>query len=194
MEALGGGSSLEEEEKKRLVETFVGIAASTQEEALFFLESHGWNLDSAIVTFYDHQADPQGHRSPLHRGPDDPDEEDEDYLPPDESLAAAPPLRVTRSTAAASPPRATRSAAAPGSRGDKKASKPSGSRSTIRTLADLNRRADPDSDSDEDGPQEYYTGGEKRYCFNDEILDLNKLNLFLLPCFSMFLNAFHEED
>ncbi|XP_074563450.1 plant UBX domain-containing protein 4-like [Curcuma longa] len=164
MEARGGGP--EEEEKKRLAETFVGIAASTQEEALFFLESHGWNLDSAIVSFYDHQADPQGHRSPLHRGQDDahdPDDEDEDYLPTEESLDSAPPARVTRSTtaAAASPPRETRAATAPGSRGDKKASKPSGSRSTIRTLADLNRRADPDSDSDEDGPQEYYTGGEK---------------------------------
>lgn len=31
----------------------------------------------------------------------------------------------------------------------------------IRTLADLNRRSGPDSDSDSDGPQEYYTGGEK---------------------------------
>ncbi|KAL2931251.1 Plant UBX domain-containing protein 4 [Bienertia sinuspersici] len=32
----------------------------------------------------------------------------------------------------------------------------------IRTLADLNRRSTPDSDSDSDnGPQEYYAGGEK---------------------------------
>lgn len=32
----------------------------------------------------------------------------------------------------------------------------------IRTLADLNRRSSPDSDSDSDNaPQEYYTGGEK---------------------------------
>lgn len=31
----------------------------------------------------------------------------------------------------------------------------------IRTLADLNRRSEPDSDSDSDTPQEYYTGGEK---------------------------------
>lgn len=34
----------------------------------------------------------------------------------------------------------------------------------IRTLADLNRRSSPDSDSDSDNaPQEYYTGGEKRF-------------------------------
>ncbi|KAK6917797.1 SEP domain [Dillenia turbinata] len=45
---------------------------------------------------------------------------------------------------------------------DKKAAKPSSSRSGgIRTLADLNRPSGPDPDSDSDGPQEYYTGGEK---------------------------------
>eukprot|EP00262_Sarcandra_glabra_P004947 TRINITY_DN16179_c2_g3_i2.p1 TRINITY_DN16179_c2_g3~~TRINITY_DN16179_c2_g3_i2.p1 ORF type:complete len:336 (-),score=60.40 TRINITY_DN16179_c2_g3_i2:243-1145(-) len=38
-----------------------------------------------------------------------------------------------------------------------KASRSSG----IRTLSDLNRTAGPGSDSDSDGPQEYYTGGEK---------------------------------
>lgn len=44
---------------------------------------------------------------------------------------------------------------------DKMPSKPSGG---IRTLADLNRPPSaPGSDSDSDGPQEYYTGGEKRY-------------------------------
>ncbi|XP_068655057.1 plant UBX domain-containing protein 4-like [Aristolochia californica] len=40
----------------------------------------------------------------------------------------------------------------------KKAARPAGG---IRTLADLNRRAGPGSDSDSDGPPEYYTGGEK---------------------------------
>ncbi|CAH8329697.1 unnamed protein product [Eruca vesicaria subsp. sativa] len=45
---------------------------------------------------------------------------------------------------------------------DKKPAKPSSSRAgKIRTLSDLNRRSNPDSDSDSDGPQEYYTGGEK---------------------------------
>ncbi|KAF7840587.1 plant UBX domain-containing protein 4-like [Senna tora] len=44
---------------------------------------------------------------------------------------------------------------------DKKASKASSSRTgRIRTLSDLNRPS-ADSDSDSDGPQEYYTGGEK---------------------------------
>ncbi|KAJ9136395.1 hypothetical protein P3X46_033479 [Hevea brasiliensis] len=45
---------------------------------------------------------------------------------------------------------------------DKKPVKPSSSRAGgIRTLSDLNRHAGPDSDSDDDAPQEYYTGGEK---------------------------------
>ncbi|AEE84564.2 putative protein [Arabidopsis thaliana] len=45
---------------------------------------------------------------------------------------------------------------------DKKLSKPtSGRTGGIRTLSDLNRRSEPDSDSDSDGPQEYFTGGEK---------------------------------
>ncbi|CAM8996343.1 hypothetical protein QQ045_007514 [Rhodiola kirilowii] len=45
---------------------------------------------------------------------------------------------------------------------DKKPAKPSSSRAGgIRTLSDLNRRSGPDSDSDSDGPSEYYTGGEK---------------------------------
>ncbi|XP_022724518.1 plant UBX domain-containing protein 4-like [Durio zibethinus] len=45
---------------------------------------------------------------------------------------------------------------------DKKPAKPSSSRTGgIRTLSDLNRRSGPDSDSDSDSPQEYYTGGEK---------------------------------
>ncbi|EEF43806.1 plant UBX domain-containing protein 4 [Ricinus communis] len=45
---------------------------------------------------------------------------------------------------------------------DKKPSKSSSSRAGgIRTLSDLNRHTGPDSDSDDDAPQEYYTGGEK---------------------------------
>ncbi|KAK7303348.1 hypothetical protein RJT34_14251 [Clitoria ternatea] len=47
------------------------------------------------------------------------------------------------------------------SRDNKKTSKASSSRAgRIRTLSDLNRPS-ADSDSDSDGPQEYYTGGEK---------------------------------
>ncbi|XP_076900475.1 plant UBX domain-containing protein 4-like [Bidens hawaiensis] len=45
---------------------------------------------------------------------------------------------------------------------NKKPVKPSTSRpGGIRTLSDLNRPSANDSDSDSDGPQEYYTGGEK---------------------------------
>ncbi|KAL8136924.1 hypothetical protein V2J09_002925 [Rumex salicifolius] len=45
---------------------------------------------------------------------------------------------------------------------DKKVPKPNSNRNDrIRTLADLNRPSGPDSDSDSDSPQEYYTGGQK---------------------------------
>jgi UBX domain-containing protein 1 len=45
---------------------------------------------------------------------------------------------------------------------DKKPFKASSSRvGGIRTLSDLNRRSASDPDSDDDAPQEYYTGGEK---------------------------------
>ncbi|KAM0054494.1 hypothetical protein Hdeb2414_s0006g00195491 [Helianthus debilis subsp. tardiflorus] len=51
---------------------------------------------------------------------------------------------------------------------DKKPVKPSTSRpGGIRTLSDLNRPSANDSDSDSDGPQEYYTGGEKRSLWRD---------------------------
>lgn len=67
---------------------------------------------------------------------------------------------------------------------DKKPAKPSTSRTgNIRTLSDLNRRTGPDSDSDSEGPQEYYTGGEKRstsstymffFCvFNENLAHIN---------------------
>ncbi|XP_050288439.1 plant UBX domain-containing protein 4-like [Quercus robur] len=56
---------------------------------------------------------------------------------------------------------------------DKKSAKPSTSRAGgIRTLSDLNRPS-ADSDSDSDGPQEYYTGGEKSGML---VQDPNKAN------------------
>jgi len=53
------------------------------------------------------------------------------------------------------------------SRDNKKASSSRAGR--IRTLSDLNRPS-ADSDSDSDGPQEYYTGGEKRFYFFPTLL------------------------
>ncbi|KAG1359057.1 putative Plant UBX domain-containing protein 5 [Cocos nucifera] len=145
-------------EETSLVETFISITSATPEEARFFLESHNWLLNSAIHSFYEtspsspfdpHPAQPrigEGGGGEDEDGAGGDDDDDEDYVPEND---VPPPVAmpVVRST---------------GSRGEKRpAAKASGSRSTIRTLADLNRRSGPESDSDSDGPQEYYTGGEK---------------------------------
>ncbi|XP_073001342.1 plant UBX domain-containing protein 4-like [Typha latifolia] len=142
------------EEEKSLVDTFCGVTSATREEAVFFLESHNWNLDSAVHSYYDDdrfdaplpQQSTGGEEEVGGGGDGDDDDDDEDYLPPEAEAAAAVKIPV-HSVSSSS-----------GSRAEKKAS---GSRSTIRTLADLNRKADSGSDSDSDEPQEYYTGGEK---------------------------------
>ncbi|KAH7660110.1 UBX domain-containing protein 1 [Dioscorea alata] len=128
-------------EEETLVDSFCAITSSSRDEARFFLESHNWALDQAIHSFYEDQQDPG---DPL--GTDE-----EDYLAAVAAEAQPPhqnPLPVP------SAPIATMS-------GSSKDKKPSGSRPGIRTLADLNRQSGPGSDSDSDGPQEYYTGGEK---------------------------------
>ncbi|ERN00126.1 plant UBX domain-containing protein 4 isoform X2 [Amborella trichopoda] len=111
-----------EEGRERVVESFIGIASSSREEALFFLESHNWDLDSAILSFFENNNNPS---SPL----------------PVSSAAVE-----------------TKAVMASSSGDKKKPSKASAFRGSIRTLSDINR---PGSDTESDGPPEYYTGGEK---------------------------------
>ncbi|KAJ0989576.1 hypothetical protein J5N97_007932 [Dioscorea zingiberensis] len=128
-------------ENETLVDSFCAITSSSRDEARFFLESHNWTLDAAIHSFFENQQDLG---DPL-------DADEEEYL----AAAAAEPQQPLRSPLPTPPaPIATMS-------GNSRDKKPSGSRNTIRTLADLNRQSGPGSDSDSDGPQEYYTGGEK---------------------------------
>ncbi|XP_077224169.1 plant UBX domain-containing protein 4-like [Tasmannia lanceolata] len=122
----------EKTQNHTLAETFCSITSSSKEEALFYLESHNWELDSAVHSFFDNNtplSPPLLPQSP----------------PPDSS----PTIPATFTSAMAS-------------RDKKPSSKPSGSgrKAGIRTLSDLNR-PESGSDSDSDGPQEYYTGGEK---------------------------------
>lgn len=91
---------------------------------------------------------------------------------------------------------------------DKKTLKPSSSRSgsgRIRTLSDLNRPSGGhDSDSDSDGPQEYYIGGERRLIstllpsnpssFTSSLFLINWIENFLIRCnfreYILFLTGF----
>lgn len=138
---------------KSQVETFIGITSASRDEALFFLESHNFDLESAIHSYYENNAATDLDSQGLGR--------DLDELEEEEEVAAAP---RSLGPSLVPPPSFAPVPAAMSSREDKKkkaASKPSGSRGGIRTLADLNRSAGSGSDSDSDGPQEYYTGGEK---------------------------------
>lgn len=180
MEGAGegaGGIVPSAADQSSLIESFSAVTSSTPSEAQFFLESHNWQLEPAVQSFFDaaepaaddhaavlpaSSAVPRGRRRQIRaeeeeeeEGEDD--EEDEDYVPPvDEQPQPRPATR--RSVAGM--------ASSSGSGRSSKPSKPSGGRPAggIRTLADLNRRPSPGSDSeDSDGPQEYYTGGEKRW-------------------------------
>ncbi|KAI8006031.1 Plant UBX domain-containing protein 4 [Camellia lanceoleosa] len=128
-----------------LINTFCEIASASREEALFFLESHNFDLDAAVSTFLETSSSAT-------------------------AVAAVPPSQSPPSSASPSrsrspsPPPALRSHPNPYSlRSRHRNKKPSGSRTGgIRTLSDLNRPSTDGSGSDsDDQPQEYYTGGEK---------------------------------
>ncbi|XP_058220378.1 plant UBX domain-containing protein 4-like [Rhododendron vialii] len=135
-----------------LITTFCSIASSTRDEALFFLESHNFDLDSAVSTFLETTA-PAAAATP--QQPLSPSASLSPSSSPSRSRSPSPPPSLLR------PPPPSRYGLRP--RQDKKKASASRAAGGIRTLSDLNNRAGRDgsgSDSD-DGPQEYYTGGEK---------------------------------
>ncbi|KAG0491339.1 hypothetical protein HPP92_004737 [Vanilla planifolia] len=137
-----------------LVDSFCGITSCTREEALFFLESHNWLIETALLSYFENSADGVyvQHQQEQRQT---------------ESVAEDPPIPLAASAAEPfhSQPRSPllQQSTTMSSSGDKKpASRTSGTGPAIRTLADLNRRSSvQESDSDSDEPQEYYTGGEK---------------------------------
>ncbi|KAJ6832332.1 plant UBX domain-containing protein 4-like [Iris pallida] len=135
------GAAVGKEEQETLIETFVGIASSSREEALFFLESHNWQLDSSIHSFFEHQ-----HPIAEQPQPQQPQEEEEEEELPLPAVLQRLPAMASREEEGRKKKEAAKSRA-------------SGSRPKIRTLSDL--KSEPGSDSDSDEPQEYYTGGEK---------------------------------
>ncbi|XP_030460402.1 plant UBX domain-containing protein 4 [Syzygium oleosum] len=163
--ALKGG-----EDNAATIGSFREITSSSREEAVFFLESHNWDLDAAVSTFLDNNtlADapplpvPAPAVAPAPASPNSPSQSPSVSPARSPSLSYSPSRSPSRSRSAspARGPYELRSRRAAKSK--KKPDKPSGSRARgVRTLADLNRPVDHDSDSDSDEPQEYYTGGEK---------------------------------
>lgn len=150
------------------INSFIEITSSSKEEALFFLESHNWDLDAAVSTFLDNHAadalDAAAAAAAATATVARP-------LPPPDSPEFSPSQSPSRSRSPSPPasraPYELRSRRARGDAEKKVDTRASGSRTRrIRTFSDLNRPAEEDSDSDSDELQEYYTGGEKRYVWS----------------------------
>lgn len=125
------------------IQQFCSVTACTPEQARFFLESSAWQLETALQNFFEADS------APPHQDDQEEEEEHASALPP--SLAPPQVFQSARGVGG-TPDRAVHNKPAK----DKKAA---GSLGGIKTLSDLNRRSD--SDSDDDSAQEYYTGGEK---------------------------------
>lgn len=128
------------QQKEELVNTFCDITSSSKPEALFFLESHNFDLDSAVSTFFENNT--------LAAAADD-DDDDADGVPASAATNIAPQRRSPSPPRPRNPPTSSRGGAAGRTTGG------------IYSLSDLNRRPQVGSGSDSDEPQEYYTGGEK---------------------------------
>ncbi|XVF21024.1 hypothetical protein REPUB_Repub12eG0054800 [Reevesia pubescens] len=145
-----------------LINSFIEITSSSKEEALFFLESHQYDLDAAVSTFLDNNSTAAHQPHPIAPPPtrdlnNSPTSSPSDS--PDYSPSQSPSRSRSPSPARPSQPsyelRSRRNA-------DKK---PSGSNNNnargVRTLADLNRTPPGGYGTDSDESQDYYTGGEK---------------------------------
>ncbi|KAL3509862.1 hypothetical protein ACH5RR_029263 [Cinchona calisaya] len=160
-----------------LINTFCEITSASQSEALFYLESHNFDLDSALSTFLESStpsipaavvsgATPaaaattnnnQQSQSPTQSESYSPSKSESpirSFTPSRSRSPSPPPPRRSQYNLRSSTSKPSAASAASGRRGGA---------SGIRTLADLNRQPihDGGSDDDSDEPQEYYTGGEK---------------------------------
>lgn len=170
--AMGG-------EHDDIVSSFLAVTGASDAQAHFFLESTNWELEAALISFF--EAADEGVAS---MNPGDEDDEDEEKSLPVpvrvHALGASQQAGGNRQGVGAWPGRSTESTQGHGrghsnsqSKGKEKGSfkKGSSSRGGITTLSDLTRQPDSDGDSDE-GPQEYYTGGEKRLALAHNYGDL----------------------
>ncbi|XP_057784833.1 plant UBX domain-containing protein 4-like [Salvia miltiorrhiza] len=158
---FAGDATLDGHPHIALINTFCEITACpSKSEALFFLESHNFDVDAAVSTFLD-DANPI---EPAAAGPASPAVQSNTHYSPSESLSPSPSRSRSPSPPPASRPYRLRSAAKTGAGASAAGgARRGGGGGGIRTLADLNKNPNnEESDSDPDfDPQEYYTGGEK---------------------------------
>lgn len=149
-------------EQDEIVSSFVVVTGASDAQARFFLESTDWELEAALISFFE-AVDVEGVL--VNSGV-----EEEEMRVPESGGGAGQQQRRDRQGAGAWGGRSTGSTQEQGMvpssspfNGKEQGSGKSGSssRGGITTLSDLSRQPDSDGDSDE-GPQEYYTGGEKR--------------------------------
>lgn len=167
---LGHDTAATLPEHSSLISTFCEITSASESEALFFLESHNYNLDSAVSTFLETVSS----AAPAVAG-DDGNNSSRKRRVESRSQSNSYSPSQSQSQSQSSSPSRSRSPSPPPPRrlqynlrsSSLKSSKASTSRrrtSGIRTLADLSKPPSNDgSGTDSDEPQEYYTGGEKRY-------------------------------
>lgn len=137
-------------QREELVNTFCEITSASKPEALFFLESHNFDLDAAVSTFFENNTFNSASAAAV---------DDGDQAPIHASAATHVAAAQGRS------PSRSRSPSPPRPRNPPTSSRGAAGRRTggIHSFSDLNRRPVTGSGSDSDEPQEYYTGGEKRY-------------------------------
>ncbi|KAK6789759.1 hypothetical protein RDI58_013559 [Solanum bulbocastanum] len=159
---------MEKKAYEALINTFCEITSSSKSQALFFLESHNFDLDSAVSTFLENSSLPSAGPGTASADPVSPS--DSQSYSPSHSESSSP---SSRSRSPSPPP--------PPSLSSKRKRKPSSNAYNLRSsrprnnaaavdVADtvgggrrsLRRRPTTGSESNSDEPQEANTGGEKR--------------------------------
>ncbi|KAL3337669.1 hypothetical protein AABB24_030009 [Solanum stoloniferum] len=158
---------MEKKANEALINTFCEITSSSKSQALFFLESHNFDLDSAVSTFLENSSLPSAGPGTAAADPVSPS--DSQSYSPSHSESSSP---SSRSRSPSPPP--------PPSLSSKRKRKPSSNAYNLRSsrprnnaaaadVADtvgggrrsLRRRPTTGSESNSDEPQEANTGGEK---------------------------------
>ncbi|GAM18783.1 hypothetical protein SAMD00019534_019580, partial [Acytostelium subglobosum LB1] len=145
-------------DKKELISNFKSITNASDQESEFYLESHGWDLESATMSYFESQS---GAPPPVQQqtAPRQQPQTTAQSQPQQQQAYSSEPFRQVGTVGGGSG--STPSSSSSG--GSKPAaSKPSAGRGAIRSLSDYNQEEEnDDEDEDDDKTQRYFTGGEK---------------------------------